>query len=304
MSRYDFVSGRAVLGALNRQLDVGRFNRLQQKRRDSSKPLNRRESQYLFDGNVRLLLRTYVDEWLKTGRHADSSETPLRRTLLKTDKAKRAPNLYLEKHPFNVIFDPDLNISVSAPSQPPKSVTAGPEMDLARTSTERADFLFVGMLASEWKHQLFRCRHCGEYKLLKRAPRRRYKHGMFCRVHQQAWTAARFTRARRQRAKSAAASGRQKVTGRPESSSVQPDRSAAPPSSASNSAGDAPALKGRTRSKRPARPTPTMKATGPSALGKQAPIQEPPSSPSAGVSNGPVASVGGQLLLGFADPVE
>jgi hypothetical protein len=119
----NFLSSGDLLAVLNRPPDEKKFNRLVKKCRDSNAQVKPRDGQLVFDGHVHWWLRQHVDEWLKTGRNEDDSETPFDRSLMKADAAKRAVDQYIETHTFRVVFDHELNIAIAPPVEPSKSVT-------------------------------------------------------------------------------------------------------------------------------------------------------------------------------------
>ena len=90
----------------------------------------------------------------------------------------------------------NLNIAITKFPEAPK--TAPTEFSkISFASTERAKFLFVSTLTSEWKHSLYKCEDCNLYYLVRR-PQERYKHGMYCRLHLQRRGSARAKKGERQ----------------------------------------------------------------------------------------------------------
>ncbi len=205
MEHLEFVAAETILRILNRVRSEKTFERLVRKSRYSNESVKPEERQFLFNESLRRFLAGHIDGWLHTGYHGDGSETPYQRSLAKTEKTRRAVESYLESHPFQVVarLDDGINLSITPPPEPSKSAAVGTSWArIEAQSKERADFLFVAMLASGWKHGLYKCRLCKRYQVLKK-PRRRYKYKMFCRPHHQAWSARGLTKRRRQTAKDA-----------------------------------------------------------------------------------------------------
>ncbi len=144
--------------------------------------ISRQESYPFRDPLMSAHLRVYVDAWLGTGRHADGSEWPGRRNLRKAQHALFALWEYLENSRPELsltINDPncyDLELSVALPT-----AYSGGVRDFFEAQIIEAKRHFLGIMASDWKDRLCKCRYhrCGCYFLHPR-PRRSYRHGTFC----------------------------------------------------------------------------------------------------------------------------
>jgi hypothetical protein len=124
-------------------------------------------------------LRTYVDAWLDTGRRADGSEWLGERNVRRAFDANLALWDYLEKAPptWSMSMDSSgVQLTIAAPSG-----YNGVARDFFEAQIVQAKRLFVGMMMSNWKDRLCKCRYsrCGRY-FSHPKPRKSYKLGTFC----------------------------------------------------------------------------------------------------------------------------
>lgn len=144
--------------------------------------ISRQESYPFRDALMSAHLRDYVDAWLETGRHADGSEWPGQRNLRKAPDALFDLWGYLERSRPELsptIKDPDfwdLELSIALPA-----AYSGLVRDFFEAQVIEAKRQFLGIMASDWKDRLCKCRYrrCGCYFLHPR-PRRSYRRGTFC----------------------------------------------------------------------------------------------------------------------------
>jgi hypothetical protein len=145
------------------------------------KTISRRESRPIRAALTSAHLRTYVDAWLDTGRNADGSESPGKRDLRKAPDALRELWDYLGNAPAALMpaldsSDFELTMSIAEPT-----AYSGAVRDFFESQTVGAKRLFVGIMASDWKRRLCKCRYqrCGRY-FLHPNPREYYLRGTFC----------------------------------------------------------------------------------------------------------------------------
>jgi len=129
-------------------------------------------------------LRELVDEWLNTGRSTDGRESPSTRNLFRTAKAIQAVRQCAGETPLRLLVDDHLSeLAVAIGTEPASSGL--PFSFYLSDSFERglkeANRRFTGLMASDWKESVCKCRYepCSRYFLLKK-PRRSYAHGTFC----------------------------------------------------------------------------------------------------------------------------
>lgn len=151
--------------------------------------------------------RELVDEWIETGRGADGSESPSNRNVFHTSKAIQAVRKCAAETPLQLmVIDETSELVVaigteSARSEPPISLYLYLSASFERGLKE-ASRLFTGVMASDWKESICKCRYepCSQYFFLKN-PGRSYAHGTFCsREHQSHASADALTRSFRTRA--------------------------------------------------------------------------------------------------------
>lgn len=144
--------------------------------------ISRQESYPFRDALMSAHLRVYVDAWLQTGLHADGSEWPGQRNLSKAQDALSDLWGYLERsspelNPITKDADFwDLELSIALPT-----AYSGEVHDFFEAQIVEARRHFLGIMVSNWKDRLCKCRYrrCGIYFLHPR-PRRSYRHGTFC----------------------------------------------------------------------------------------------------------------------------
>jgi hypothetical protein len=149
------------------------------KRWQLPKTVSREESDRLRKPLVSAYLREVLDEWLNTGVKTDGSEIPGDRSLAKTGRALMVIWEYLENAPPTVRITPEsekLSVDVASP--------IGYRGDVASFFASQrieATRLFLGVVVSDWKCRLCKCRYpsCGRYFLLRKV-RRSYRRGTFC----------------------------------------------------------------------------------------------------------------------------
>jgi len=160
--------------------------------------ISRQESMPIRAALTSAHLRVYVDAWLDTGRLADGSESPRQRNLRRAPDALLALLDYLEKAPADLSasidssrFDPIIYIAKP-------TAYSGTVRDFFEAQIVEAKRLFVGIMTSDWKDRLCKCRYhrCGRY-FLHPKPRQSYLHGTFC--GEQAMSAAAVESHRRSR---------------------------------------------------------------------------------------------------------
>lgn len=146
--------------------------------------ISRRKSMPMRAALTSAHLRSYVDAWLESGRNADGSESPAQRDLRRAPDALDDLRSYLEQAPAGLIpsIGPsgfDLVISIAEPT-----AYSGRARDFFEAQAIEAKRLFVGIIASDWKGRLCKCRYrrCGRY-FLHPKPRQCYRHGTFCSPH-------------------------------------------------------------------------------------------------------------------------
>ena len=150
--------------------------------------------------------RELVDEWIETGRHADGSESPSSRNLFHTSKAIQAVKKCARETPLQLmVIDKISELVVAIGTE-----SAHPELPVSfyhwaasfGRGLKEASRLFTGLMASDWKESICKCRYepCSRYFLFEN-PRRSYAHGTFCcREHQSRASADALTRNSRTRA--------------------------------------------------------------------------------------------------------
>ena len=159
--------------------------------------MSRPESRRMYGALVSQSLRPLVDGWFETGRRSDGSEAPQTRDIHRAGYACLSTLWeYLKNCP---------------PSMVPSSDPSGFTLEIAQlcfspwsrnffeSAEVEAKRLFLGLMVSDWRYQLCKCRceSCGQYFLLDK-PRKTYRHGTFCcGQHQSLVSAAKCTRARR-----------------------------------------------------------------------------------------------------------
>jgi hypothetical protein len=163
--------------------------------------ITREESLPIGDALISAHLRRFLDEWLDTGRRPDGSEGPRDRVISIAQDGCLAIHKYLEDNPmtFTPILGPHgFSLEVAQPRWDVRGAR-----DFFTVQIQDALRLFVGVLASDWKDCLCKCRYsaCGRY-FIHPKPRSSYKHGTFCRPDHASHAAAKESvRLSRNRAK-------------------------------------------------------------------------------------------------------
>ena len=156
-----------------------------------------RDYKPILAGLVSRDLRPLVDAWIEAGRNPDGSEAPQKRDIHKADyRCVSAVHEYLEKCPPVFMTSADPSGFAVEIAQPCLSHWA---RDFFEAAVVEAKRLFLGLVASDWKNRLCKCRYqpCSQYFLLDK-PRGSYRHGTFCcRQHQSLASAAKCTHERR-----------------------------------------------------------------------------------------------------------
>jgi hypothetical protein len=119
-------------------------------------------------------LRSFVDEWLDSGRTTDGQEEPQKRTL--SLSACLAVNGYLQRHPPQFfVFEGNKIGAVFAEEKPPRT---GPDNPIAEAK-EEATRLFVHFMDSDARRLIAKCHYCKEHFYPKRI-QDLYKRGAYC----------------------------------------------------------------------------------------------------------------------------
>ncbi len=124
-------------------------------------------------------LRQYVDAWLETGQNQDGSEWPTSRDLYRAPSTFFSVEEYLEKYP--TMFSPEVDSHGFRLTVAQRNWPSPGARDFFEAQQHSALRLLVGLLASDWKGRLCKCRYssCGRYFLHPR-PRKSYRRGTFC----------------------------------------------------------------------------------------------------------------------------
>jgi hypothetical protein len=134
-------------------------------------------------------LHELVDEWLETGRDGDGREFPYERNVFHTAKAIQVVERCASDTPLRLMSSANRSEWVVVFGTAP--ARSGPSVSFYRSGTfedglKEAGRLFTGLIMSDWKESICKCRYrpCGRYFFLGK-PRRSYRHGTFCcREHQ------------------------------------------------------------------------------------------------------------------------
>jgi hypothetical protein len=158
--------------------------------------VSRRRSRFIADALISAHLRSLVDGWLDTGRQREGSEWPTRRNIHQAREAWQAVSEFLEQCPPQLMLSADSGVEF---------VIAAPDWrrpwaeDFFQAQQIEARRLLVGILASEWRDGLCKCRYppCGRY-FVRPKLRQQYRHGTFCSAaHRQQASAEALTKRRR-----------------------------------------------------------------------------------------------------------
>ena len=215
MKIHNLVTEGRIIGALNAEpLTSQSYDRFLEKyvrgvKRDAQpkpehgwrmpKSISREESQPMRAARVSEHLRRFVDAWLETGRNTDGYESPGNRDIGRSIYTKLAVMECLKKCPPDLIFSSissELVLFIGEPKW--KAPISGfPEAVMVE-----AKVLLFGLMVSDWKERLCKCRYssCGRYFVLARL-RQSYQHGIFCcREHQRLASAIACTKQKRRSA--------------------------------------------------------------------------------------------------------
>ena len=130
-------------------------------------------------------LRSYVSEWIDTGREPEGREDPRKRDLAAAPAASQAAKQFLSAYPITVeILDLGrsrqravYDVGCLSLLQGKRKLPTEPD-DAARIW---AASLFIALLLSPWRDKLYQCRGCKKFFMLSRAPLTRgYVYGMNC----------------------------------------------------------------------------------------------------------------------------
>jgi len=146
--------------------------------------------------SFRALLRTYVDEWIETGRKSNGMERPADRGLgdgviPKAPVAMAAVARFTRNLP--VLFRPEGGLQIFfAPYNGNGALSELAEREAAR--------FFAWFFVSDWRNTVVKCRKpdCGRYFAIKNI-QHLYKRGTFCRNHSSAKSAWTITAEKRQK---------------------------------------------------------------------------------------------------------
>lgn len=122
-------------------------------------------------------LRSYVDEWLDSGRTPDGQEEPQERKLIPGTSARLAADGYLARHPIRSSMSEGKGIgAVFAEEAPPRT---GADDPIAQAK-EEATRLLAHFMTCNARWQLAKCFVCQEYFYPERKLRDFYKRGAYC----------------------------------------------------------------------------------------------------------------------------
>jgi hypothetical protein len=141
--------------------------------------ISRRESMAFRGSLASAYLREFVDEWLNTGRNRDGSESPGQRILEQAPGAYEALWNYVHQAPPRWSGSSDSSGFCLIIGEP--SSYLGQPPDFFSAQSIEAGRLFTGIMASDWKDRLCKCRYgrCGRY-FVHAMPRKSYRYGTFC----------------------------------------------------------------------------------------------------------------------------
>jgi len=139
----------------------------------------------------RLNLRRQVDRWMDTGRKADGMDIPASRTVDVSDDCLIVGEDELEGTLVDAfcLLESDIYGKMHLGqhgglelSFAPYAPSDGPHYELFELANNEAARFFVWFFASDWRHNIVKCRKCGMYYVIKN-PMRLYKRGTYCRNH-------------------------------------------------------------------------------------------------------------------------
>jgi hypothetical protein len=144
--------------------------------------VSRKETYPISDALRSAHLRSYVDQWFDTGRRADGGEEVEKRDVMRASDARRALWHYLENAPPQWdMFKSPIGVRLIFGE---RTGYLGVARDFFEAQIVEAKRLFCGIMLSDWKYRLCKCRYarCGLY-FLHPNPRRSYRRGTFCHDH-------------------------------------------------------------------------------------------------------------------------
>jgi hypothetical protein len=144
--------------------------------------VSRKESYPIREALTSAHLRRYVDQWLDTGRREDGSEEVETRDVRRAPDAHRALWHYLENaSPRWDMVKGSIGVRLIFGE---RTGYSGVARDFFEAQIIEAKRLFCGIMLSDWKGRLCKCRYarCGLY-FLHPKPRRSYRRGTFCHDH-------------------------------------------------------------------------------------------------------------------------
>jgi len=190
MNIRNWITAEGLVNALNVQpLDRLERQRFGERYYAAGGTLPRKETLPFATALLSAELRTFVDSWLESGVGPDGSESPSNRHLF--GNLFWIAQGYLEKYPPIVALDPRTGVTVVL-AQPVKFASeAWGTGQLYAATNEEAQRLFAGLVVSDWREALCKCRYppCGRYFLLAK-PRKVRRRGTFCCRQHQARTSA------------------------------------------------------------------------------------------------------------------
>ena len=142
------------------------------------KTISREERRLMSAALVSSDLRAAVDAWLDTGRNLDGAESPNRRDFSKPVNMLLDVLDYMRESPAQFIPSLEPRGFVVRIADRGSSPWASNFFQAQRVEATR---LLVGIMVSDWKECLCKCRHpqCGRY-FLHAKPRLFYRYGTFC----------------------------------------------------------------------------------------------------------------------------
>jgi len=157
-------------------------------------------------GAVKVILRKYVDAWIKSGVRQDGSEAPGDRNYHRVTQAAMDPSGTLDELMFANIptffrESHELKIHFPGDAKDPVLQLAPQKLEPSRRAHQQATLLVVSLLLSDLRYRIGKCRYdrCGQYFFLKTKVREKlYAHGLFCSGRcNRAVSAAKLTKRRR-----------------------------------------------------------------------------------------------------------
>ncbi len=193
----NLVDGETILRLLNREVPSAqkRSERILRFIAREGK-ISEKELQKLFHDEVASCFRTPVDQWLRTGVDAGGVESPRSRTIVR-EHAMHGVFQYFAMHPPAVSLGAEgLSVFIGEPPEVPNDWT-----EFFQNAATEANRLLVGLVLSDWRFNIFKCRYCECYYLNPK-PRASYLGGTYCSAeHRKSAYAERITAEKRDAAK-------------------------------------------------------------------------------------------------------